>query len=154
MYIRKSLFVVSVIVPLIIGMVIGTYALGRYIYVTAPQKAQQAAAKKHEEEMNKLVRRGTIISVAPEKLSMKVEKGGGDIGKTMTYRTTEYTSIQVAMKFVNNPGQKADLTKWFKVSDNVDVLVKDDRILALHRELRSGEKEIQSPVKPERPKGS
>jgi len=134
-------------VSLIVGIVIGTYTLGRYIYVIGPQKAQQEAVTKHMKEMNKLVRSGKIVSITPENFSIKVEKGGGDIGKTITLRTTEYTTVQVAMKFLNNSGEKIDLTKWFKVNDDVDALVKDDRVLALHRELRPGEKELQPPAK-------
>jgi hypothetical protein len=48
---------------------------------------------------------------------MKVDKGGGDLGKTVTLRTNEYTSVQVGMDFVNRPGQKLDLTEHFKPGD-------------------------------------
>lgn len=106
-------------------------------------KMQEASAKQME-EMNKSVRRGTVASVASDGISIRVVGGGGDIGKTVAFKTTEYTNIQIGMKFINKPGEKTDLTKWFKVEDSVNVLVKDDRILALHRELRPGEKEPQS----------
>ena len=105
---------------------------------------QLEAAKKHEEELNKSSRHGTVASVEPNEISISVKSGGGDIGKTITLKTTEYTSIQIGMNFVSKSGEKTDLIKWFKVEDNVDAYVKNDRILALHRELRPGEKEPQS----------
>jgi hypothetical protein len=77
---------------------------------------------------------------------MKVDKGGGDLGKTVTLRTNEYTSVQVGMDFVNRPGQKLDLTEHFKVGDYVDVLVKDGQALALHRDFRPSEE--PAPVVP------
>ncbi|GAB6274760.1 MAG: hypothetical protein STSR0004_16250 [Peptococcaceae bacterium] len=103
--------------------------------------AQQEAAAKQKEEMEKLVRTGKIVSVSPEEIKLKVEKGGGDIGKTVTLKTTEYSNIQIDMTFVSSPGKKINLKDWFKNGDNVNALVKDERILALHRELRPGEKE-------------
>lgn len=97
-------------------------------------------SKKQSEEMKKLVRTGKVISVSPEEIKMKVEKGGGDIGKTIALRTTEYTNVQIGMAFVNRPGDKTNLKAWFKNGDNINALVKDDRILVIQREIRPGEK--------------
>lgn len=52
--------------------------------------------------------------------------------------TSEYTSIQVGMGFVNKPGEKTDLTKWFNSGDTLDTLVKDGQALALHCEPSVG----------------
>ncbi|MGQ9513343.1 hypothetical protein [Thermodesulfitimonas sp.] len=111
----------------------------RYHYVVAPQKKVQEEAKKRQKELDKMVRHGKITSVEPDAVTLKVEKGGGDVGKTITLRTNEYTSVQVGMGFVNQPGRKLDLTQHFKAGDYVDALVKDGQALALHRDLRPGE---------------
>lgn len=103
--------------------------------------AQQEVAKKQKEDMEKLVRTGKVVSVSPEEIQVNVEKGGGDIGKTITLKITEYSNIQIGMTFVNSPGKKVNLKEWLKEGDNVNALVKDGRILSLHRELRPGEKQ-------------
>ncbi|MCL0028339.1 hypothetical protein M1M88_01315 [Peptococcaceae bacterium] len=86
-----------------------------------------------------MVRYGEVISVEPERITVKVEDGGGDIGKTITVQTNEYTSVQFGMKLMNEPNVKVDLTQWFKTGDYVDMLVEDGQVLVIHRELRPGE---------------
>lgn len=135
---RKGILALIVVTAFIAGAVAG-FSGGYYKYVAAPRKQAVEMAKKQQEEMNKMVRHGTLTAVEPDKLTIKVEKGGGDIGQTLTLATNEYTSIQVGMGFVNKPGEKADLTKWFKAGDTIDALVKDGQALALHREPRPGE---------------
>lgn len=112
-----------------------------------PQKANGAGQQSslNSVELNKMVRYGTLIAVEPEKMTLKVEQGGGDIGQTINISTNEYTSIQIGMSFVNKLGEKTDLTKWFKIGDKVDAIVKDGQALALYRDLRPGE---QTPVTP------
>lgn len=137
-------FVVLCLFCLGLGFGSGWYG-ARYTYTVLPEKKAREEAEKRQKELDKMVRRGKVVSVEPDALTVKVEKGGGDVGKTITLRTTEFTSIQVGMGFVNQPGQKADLTKWFKAGDYVDVLAKDGQALALHRDFRPGEE----PVPPE-----
>lgn len=67
-----------------------------------------------------------------------------DVGKTITYRVNEYTSIQVGMGFVNKSNEKADLTKWFQKGDEIDLLVRSGQAMAMHRELRPGEQAPQA----------
>lgn len=123
-----------------LGLSFGSGWLGaRYSYTVLPEKKAKEEAKKQQKELEKMVRHGKITSVESDTLTIKVEKGGGDAGKTVTLRTNEYTSVQVGMDFVNRPGQKLDLTEHFKVGDYVDVLVKDGQALALHRDFRPGE---------------
>lgn len=144
----KSLRIVGFIVLCVfcLGLGFGSGWFGaRYHYVAVPQKKAQEEAKKRQEELNKMVRRGKVVSVEPDAITVKVEKGGGEVGKTVTYRTNEFTSVQVGMGFVNQPGQKLDLTKHFKAGDYVDLLVKDGQALALHRDFRPGEQ----PASPE-----
>ncbi|SHJ16078.1 hypothetical protein [Desulfofundulus thermosubterraneus] len=147
LYLRRSVLAVIVIASLLVGFA-GGFGGGYYKFVYAPKVKAQEMAKKQEEELNKMVRHGEVVSVEPDRLTLKVDKGGGDIGKTITARTTEYTSVQIGMGFVNKPGEKLDLTKWFKQGDYVDVLYKDGQALALHRELRPGEQGPQPPQEP------
>lgn len=143
----KSLRTVGFVVLCIFcfGLGFGSGWFGaRYHYVVAPQKKVQEEAKKRQEELNKMVRRGRVVSVEPDAITVKVEKGG-EAGKSVTYRTNEYTSVQVGMDFVNQPGQKVDLTKHFRPGDYADLLVKDGQCLALHRDFRPEER----PVPPE-----
>lgn len=142
MYLRKLFLVLIVIGSLLVGSG-GGFGAAYYHYVYGPQKKAQEIAKKQQEELNKMVRHGEAVEVRPDAIKIKVEKGGGDIGKTITARTTEYTSVQVGMNFVSRPGEKPDLTKWFKAGDSVDVLYKDGQALALHRELRPDEQPSQ-----------
>ncbi|KYH31564.1 hypothetical protein [Neomoorella mulderi] len=142
---RKNILALIIAGAFIAGAAAG-FGGGYYKYVAAPRKQAVEMAKKQQEEMNKMVRHGTITAVEPDKLTLKVEKGGGDIGQTITLATNEFTSIQVGMNFVDKPGQKADLTKWFKAGDTIDALVKDGQALALHREPRPGEQVQQGQV--------
>ncbi|MGB9661690.1 MAG: hypothetical protein ACPL5F_06670 [Moorellaceae bacterium] len=142
---RKNILALIIAGAFMTGAAAG-FGGGYYKYVSAPRKQVMEMAKKQQEEMNKMVRHGTVTAVEPGKLTLKVEKGGGDIGQTLTLATNEYTSIQVGMGFVNKPGEKTDLTKWFKAGDTIDALVKDGQALALHRESRPGEQAKQGQV--------
>jgi hypothetical protein len=121
----------------------GGFWASHYKYITAPHKKARETAEKQQEALNRMVRRGEAVTVEPEKITIKVEKGGGDIGKQITLRTNEYTNVQVGMGTVSRPGQKTDLTTCFKPGDSVDALVIDDQATALHREPRPGEQASQ-----------
>lgn len=139
---RKSALAVIVIVSLLVGFA-GGFGGGYYKYVHAPRVKAQELAKKQQEELNKMVRHGEAKEVKPDAITIEVTKGGGDVGQTITVTTSEYTSVQVGVGFVNKPGEKTDLTKWFKPGDRVDALVKDGQAVALHRELRPDEQAPQ-----------
>ncbi|MDI6710455.1 MAG: hypothetical protein QME76_07185 [Bacillota bacterium] len=141
---RKKLLIVSGIVAAAVVLVGLGYFLAWERYVNLPMKQAREAARQQQEELNKMVRHGEAVEVKPEAITIKVEKGGGDIGKTVTARVNEYTSIQIGMGFVNKPGEKLDLTRWFKQSDQVDMLYKDGQAMAVHRELRPGENPSES----------
>ncbi|QSZ27601.1 hypothetical protein ACETAC_01410 [Aceticella autotrophica] len=140
---NKGIFAAILIIVFGLGFGGGFYT-SYYKYVKKPQMAVQEQAKKQQEELNKMVRHGKIVSVAPDRMEMKVEKGGGDIGKTIKAETTQFTSIQVGTGFVNKPNEKTDLTKWFKEGDTVDMLYKDGQALALHRDPRADEAQQQT----------
>lgn len=140
----KSLRTIGFVALCVFCLGFGSGWLGaRYSYAVLPEKKAKEEAEKQQKELDKMVRRGRIASVEPAVLTVKVEKGGGDVGKTIALRTNEYTSVQVGMDFVNQPGRKLDLTQHFKAGDYVDALVKDGQALALHRDFRPGE---QQPV--------
>lgn len=136
----KSLRTVGFVALCVFCLGLGFGWLGaRYSYTILPEKKAKEEAKKQQEDLNKMLRHGKLVSVEPDVLVIKVVKGGGDIGKTITVRSSEYTSIQVGMGFINQPGQKTNLTKWFKAGDFVDMIVKDNQVLSLHRDFRPGE---------------
>jgi hypothetical protein len=136
--IRKSVLAVTLVVSLLVGAAAG-FGGGYYKYVHVPKVKAQELAKKQQEELNKMVRHGEAKEVEPDAITIEVTKGGGDVGQAITVTTNEYTSVQVGMGFVNKPGEKTDLTKWFRPGDRVDALVKDGQAVALHRELRPDE---------------
>ncbi|WP_027718094.1 hypothetical protein [Desulfovirgula thermocuniculi] len=141
---RKGILALVVIASLLVGAAAG-FGGGYCKYVYVPKKQAMEMARKQEEELNKMVRHGEALEVKPEEITIKVEKGGGDIGQNITARVNEYTTVQVGMGFVSRPGEKPDLTKWFKPGDKVDMLYRDGQALALHRELRPGEQAPQAP---------
>lgn len=108
---------------------------------TIAQEKAQEAAKKQQEELKKMTRSGEVVTVKPESITLRVESGGGDIGQTITVTANEYTSIQIGMNFVMKPGEKPDLTKYFKPGDKIYALVKNGQAMALQRELRPNEQQ-------------
>ena len=108
-------------------------------HVAAPERAARELAQQQQAELDRMVRRGKAVAVKPDALTVEVKEGGGDLGKTITVRANEYTAVQIAMNFVNQPGEKTDLSKWFRAGDQVDLMVKEGQILAVHRESRPGE---------------
>ncbi|NMA64495.1 MAG: hypothetical protein GX964_10745 [Syntrophomonadaceae bacterium] len=115
------------------------YLGGWFHYVKSPQIAAQKEAEQRDAEMKEMVRRGELTDVKPDRVTIKVDKGGGEIGKTVTYHVNEHSSVQIGMNFINNPGQKPDLTEYFAPGDYANLLVKDDQALVVHRELKSKE---------------
>lgn len=140
---RKWAVVLTIIVSLLVGAA-GGFGGAYYHYVVGPQKKAQEMAKRQQEELNRMVRHGEVVAVEPEKVIVHVTKAQVDQGKTKTYLISEYTSVQIGMNFVNKPGEKTDLTKWFQKGDEIDLLVKDDQAMAVHRELRPGEQVPQA----------
>jgi hypothetical protein len=144
---RRGIIALIIIVSFVVGLAAG-FGGGYYHYVVGPQKEAQEMAKKQQEELNKMVRHGEVVDVKPEQITVHVTKAQLEQGKTVTYRTNEYTSVQIGMGFVNKPNEKTDLTKWFQKGDQVDLLVKNGQVMALHRELRPGEQVPQTVGQP------
>ncbi|MFU0783786.1 MAG: DUF5666 domain-containing protein [Thermoanaerobacterium thermosaccharolyticum] len=135
---KKLVLVLAFILTLGLGFGGGFYA-GYYKYVKQPQIAAQEQAKKQQAELNKMVRHGEVLDVKPDEVTVKVQKGGGDIGKTITAKINQYTSVQIGMNFVNKPDETTDLTKYFQKGDSIDMIYKDGQAMALHRDLRPNE---------------
>lgn len=144
---RRGIIALIIIASFVAGLAAG-FGGGYYRYIVEPQKKAQELAKKQQEELNKMVRHGIVVAVKLDEITVRVTKGHADVGKTITYRTNEYTTIQVGMSFVNKPGEKNDLSKWFQKGDRVDLLVKNGQAMALHRELRPGEQAPQTAGQP------
>lgn len=135
--------VVAVILSLLVGVVAGCAGC-YYKYVYVPQAKAREMAREQQEKINKATRHGEVVSVEPDKLTVKVEYGGGDVGQTVTYKITENTPVAVGYGYVNKPGEKADLTKYFHQGDTVHMMVKGDTILYLNRGTRKDEQARQS----------
>lgn len=144
---RRGIIALIIIVSFAIGLEAG-FGGGYYHYVVGPQKKAQEMAKKQQEELNKMARHGEVVDVKPEQITVHVTKAQLEQGKTVTYRTNKYTSVQIGMGFVNKPNEKTDLTKWFQKGDQVDLLVKNGQVMAMHRELRPGEQVPQTTGQP------
>jgi len=83
---------------------------------------------------------GEIIKLSYNSVTVKVDKSGGEErGKTVKYHINNHSNIQIGMSYVGQPGQKLNLTQYFKVGDYADLLVKDGQAVLIHRDLRSGE---------------
>ena len=133
---RKGVFAIIVIVSLLVGAGVG-YGGCYYKYVHVPQVKAREMAREQQEKINKATRHGEVVSVEPDKLTVMVEYGGGDVGQTVTYKITENTPVVIGYGYVNRPGEKADLTKYFRQGDTVHMMVKGDTILYLSKGSKS-----------------
>lgn len=143
---KKQILIGALI--LVFGVGIG-FSGGWFKFAKWPEQQAQKLAREQQEQMDKMVRSGETTFVQADAISVKVEKGGGDIGQTMKYRINEFTKIQIGTGFVNNAGEKADLTQWFKEGEYVNLLVSDGQAVLIHRELRPEEANSTSNIEEE-----
>lgn len=136
MKIRKSILGLFFAIAFIVGGLIG-YGGAYYHLIYVPQKNAQVVAEQQKQNLNEMLRRGRVVNVEPEKLSVRVDEGSS---KTITVKVNESSSVQIGMNFINQSGEKLDMTKWFQEGDLVDLLVEKDQAIALHREVRPGER--------------
>ncbi|OAT83683.1 hypothetical protein A6M21_07555 [Desulfotomaculum copahuensis] len=99
-----------------------------------PKVRMMAMAKEQQEQLNKMVRSGDVVSVKPDEITIKVTHSGDPQfnGKTITVKTDQYTSVQAGMDFISKPGQATDLTKYLKPGIHVDLLVNGNKAVAVH----------------------
>ena len=116
----------------ILGALVGV--LGLYVVTDIiPTQKAKATAQEQQEELDSMVRQGEIAEITAD--TVKINNGED----RLTMKANEYTTVQVGMTTKSVKGQKTDLTKSFKPGDMVDLLVKEDQVLAIHRSLKPDE---------------
>jgi hypothetical protein len=123
---------------LLVGAALG-FGGGWWAYVRVPKARMEAAAREQQEMLQRMARHGEVLEVRPDAVTVRVERGGGDVGRTIEATVGPLTTVQIGMSFVDKPGEKIDLTEWFRPGDAVDMIYREGRALALRRELRPGE---------------
>lgn len=131
----------QIIITIIIALCVGAlgFAGGWYKFIKAPQIKAQKEIKAQQEQMQQMTRHGEVQDLTGNTLTIDIDKSGNKETGKQKYRINEFTSIQIGMQFVNQPGDPIDLTHWFQKGDYVDLLVKDGQAVLIHRDLRSGE---------------
>lgn len=147
MEVRKSVAVISVIGALLIGGAVG--ALGdHYFYITKPYKVAMEQTKVQQEKLNKMVRHGKVVDVKPNEVTVNVtESGDKSVKGNITVAVDKETNIQKGGILLNNLGQPVDLTQELKPDMEVDLLVNNNKALAIYWEPE--ESTVQSQGKTE-----
>lgn len=120
----------------------GGWGAGYYNYIKKPQLVARQEQEKQKAESEKMLRHGQVVSVANGSLTVKVTSGGGDVGKTRTYYTSNLTNVQIGQSTVGGGSMSAasvDLTRWFIPGDYAHFMAKDDQMVNLYRPSRPGE---------------
>ena len=128
----KKPIIITAIISLIIGVILGAAGL-YYIKFTVPMQKAKALAKQQQAELESMVREGDIAEITAETIQINTDDG------IMKFKTNEYTTVQVGMSMKNAEGRKTDLTQFYKQGDSVSLLVKEDQVLAIYREQRPDE---------------
>ena len=128
----KKPIIITTIISLIIGVILGAGGL-YYIKFTVPLQKAKALAKQQQAELESMVREGDIAEITAETIQINTDDG------IMKFKTNEYTTVQVGMSMKNAEGRKTDLTQFYKQGDSVSLLVKEDQVLAIYREQRPDE---------------
>ena len=132
----KKVAAVLIVAALLLGSAAGAAGYW-YFKVQAPRAKLMEMAKRQQEEMNKMVRSGEVVSVKPDEIDLKVERSGDpDVaaGTELKLKTDGMTTVQEGMNILSKPGQPLDLTKHLKPGTKVDVLVSGDKAVAVHWE--------------------
>ncbi len=138
---RKQI-IITVIIALLVGII--GFTGGWYKFIKAPELKAQKEVKAQQEQMEQMTRHGEVKEVTENTITIDIEKSGNKETGKQKYQANEYTSIQIGMQFVNQPGKLINLTQWFKKGDYVNMLVKDGQAVLIHRDLRNGEQPIES----------
>lgn len=128
MEIRKGLLVLSLAGTILVSGGIGAFT-DHYFSITRPQQVAMAAAKIQQEQMNKMVRSGSLINVSKDEILVKVENSGDPdlVGKEITFKIDPSTTIQHGSEMLspNQKGEKVDIEKYIAPGKQVDVLARD-----------------------------
>jgi hypothetical protein len=129
---------------LFIGAALG-FLGGFYAYKIYPQVHAMKVAQATQARLSGELRHGAITSMGTDTVAIKVTQGPADLGKTLALRANPNTTIQVGSAVLNRSGEPADLTRWYKVGDTVDMLTKDDLTMdAIFRPLKQGEQPVET----------
>lgn len=94
-----------------------------------PRDRAMAAAKTQQEQMNKMVRSGSLINVSKDEILVKVENSGDPdlVGKEIAFKMDPSTTIQHGSEMLspNQKGEKVDIEKYIAPGKQVDVLARD-----------------------------
>ncbi|MFX4261199.1 hypothetical protein ACOBQJ_03245 [Pelotomaculum propionicicum] len=127
----KKTIITSILI-FVVGVLIG--ACGLYLArEVIPVRNAKMIAQEQQKELDSMVRQGIAEEITADTIKVNT---GSDV---ISLRTNQYTTVQVGMTMVSAKGQKTDLTKYFKAGENIDLLVKEDQALAIHRALRPDE---------------
>lgn len=124
----KRMAVILVSMTLVVGVGLGV--LGHWFFAEKlPRDRAMAAAKKQQEEMNKMVRSGEVVSVSKSDVTVKVQNSGDQdlLDKVISFRVDPNTTIQQGSELLNpnRQGDKIDITKYLVKGTRVDVLGRD-----------------------------
>lgn len=122
----KKPIIITAIIFLIFGVILGAGGL-YFVKFTVPMQKAKALAKQQQAELESMVREGDVTEITPDTIQINTDNG------IMKFKTNEYTTVQVGMSMKNAEGQKTDLTQFYKQGDNVSLLVKEDQVLAIYR---------------------
>lgn len=136
----KKQIIITVIIALLVGII--GFVGGWYKFIKAPELKAQKEVKAQQEQMEQMTRHGEVKEVTENTITIDIDKSGSKETGKQKYRGNEYTSIQIGMQFANQPGELLDLTQWFKKGDYVNMLVKDQQAVLIHRDLRNGEQPL------------
>ncbi len=139
----KPKMIIIAVTILLVGAAAG-FMGGFYAYRIYPRILSLREAALEQAELNQEVRAGCVVSVGPSTLVIRVSKGAADIGKSLALSETPDTTVQIGSAALNRLGVLTDLTRYYETGDAVDVLTKDDHLLAaVFRPLRPGEQVAQ-----------
>lgn len=128
----------SRIVTIIIVLLAAGFLVG-YFTTIKPQSDEKHKADALQQKMQSMVRDGVITAIMPTQVTVHLDQGT-DAGQTKTYKATEYSGIQIGQYCLNEQSKICNLKKYFKKGDNVQLLVKGNQLVLLHREMRPKEK--------------
>lgn len=124
--------IITTILIFVVGILIGAYGVF-FVKEVIPVRNAKMIAQEQQKELDSMVRQGIAEELTADTIKVNT---GSDV---ISLRTNQYTMVQVGMTMVSKKGQSTDLTKYFKTGENVDLLIKEDTALAIHRALRPNE---------------
>jgi len=99
-----------------------------YFGFKAPANKAMAIAKARQEQMNKAVRSGKLVSIGDDGIVVSVERSGDPdlVGKEVLFKIEPDTTIQQGLEIIvpKQKGEKVDLGKYISPGKEVNVLAR------------------------------